>query len=85
MKWFAIILNLIVGVILLVELVNGITEGDPVDMYFFILIFMFLTLISNLWVLFNIKDNGKTWIELYFKRKILEETKKIEDLEKITK
>jgi hypothetical protein len=72
MKLIAIILNLAFLGFLIYSII-----GDPNDSILYLLL---LVPIINLFALFfSDKDN---WINLYFKRKALEEKKKIAELEK---
>lgn len=77
MKWIAISLNLLLIVM------GGYlfsTKGAPGKDELFLVIVLFAAPISSLLALF-FKD-GESWVWLYFKRKALEEKKKIEILGK---
>ncbi|GBE38795.1 hypothetical protein BMS3Bbin08_01407 [bacterium BMS3Bbin08] len=46
------------------------------------LVFVYLLVISNIVCIYFSKTEKETWISLFFKRKRLEEKKKIEELDK---
>ena len=75
MKYMAIILNLaLLGTVIFLCIKNGM----PNENEYFIFSIITITPIISLVVLFGGRD--KSLIELYFKRKALEEQKKIEQL-----
>lgn len=77
MKWIAISLNLVL-VVMLVYLFA--TEGAPRKDELFLVVIFFAAPVSSLLALFL--RGSETWMGLYFKRKALEEKKKIEKLGK---
>jgi hypothetical protein len=77
MKWIAISLNLLL-IVTVVYLFA--TKGAPGKDELFLVIVLFAAPISSLLALFL--KGGESWIGLYFKRKALEEKKKIESLSK---
>ena len=79
MKIVAIILN--IGVICLGFWILA-DEGLDNSLYDLFYLLLFGCPIVNLFVLWQIKKTGKTWLALYFKRKRLEEQQKIDALNK---
>lgn len=75
MKPIAIVLNLL---LIAATIYLFATKGAPNKDEIFIVIMLFAAPISSL-VALSLKG-GESWLGLYFKRKALEEKKKIEDL-----
>ena len=75
MKWIAISLNLLL-IVTAVYLV--VTEGAPRKDEVVLAALLFAAPVSSLVALFV--KGGESWLGLYFKRKALEETRKIEKL-----
>jgi hypothetical protein len=83
MKILSILLNIILLAMFSFGLIKfGLPEHSDKDFIFhvFMLTAMFLTPLVNLIYIFKPKDHG--WVSLYFRRKALEEKKKIDDLQK---
>ncbi|MFZ5764811.1 MAG: hypothetical protein ACOY4H_04355 [Thermodesulfobacteriota bacterium] len=77
MKWIAISLNIIlIGMVVYLFA----TKGGPAKDELFLVVVLFAAPISSLLALFL--KGGESWVGLYFKRKALEEKKKIEMLGK---
>lgn len=75
MKAIAIWLNVLLVISVLYLFI---TKGMPSKDELFLVILLFTTPIANI-VALSLKD-GESWIGLYFRRKALEEKKKIERL-----
>ena len=77
-KTIAILLNIILlGWVLYMSITEGFSGARGVDILLILLLFLF-PIINILAIKTLCRDN---WITLYFKRKALEEKKKIEELE----
>lgn len=75
MKWIAIVLNVILIVTVTYLLL---TKGAPGKDERFLVAVLFAAPISSLVAL--VLKGGESWIGLYFKRKVLEEKQRIEQL-----
>lgn len=78
MRYLAIVLNIVLlGTAIFLVVKNGFPGADDSD--FFLAIILFASPIASLMAL--LLNQGDTLLGLYFKRKALEERKKIEQLE----
>lgn len=77
MKWIAVGLNLLL--ILTLGYLFATRSGPGKDEIFFVIV-LFAAPISSLVALFI--NGGESWMRLYFRRKVIEEKKKIAMLEK---
>lgn len=75
MKWLAILANVILLAFLCYMLIE---QGMPNDDEFYLVILLFTAPILSMWALFI--SPSESWLGLYFKRKALEEKKKIQEL-----
>jgi hypothetical protein len=77
MKVLSILLNIILIIFVILEIVKHRMPSDIGEVFLFLLL-LGTPLVNLVYVLFL---GGESWLTLYFKRKALEEKKKIAELE----